>query len=343
MLTTRVSKVSAHCFAAAALPFMFITQASAQGTPAPKVQPTIKRVFTNDGMVNNLVRAGIGNRIRVEIDKLKDAVEQNHLDQFKLVLYLDGLQLRGLYGKPIDDLADGIVEYKIERTDNSKAEWNTLLGSSKSQYREVFVSVGPENGQGFPPTDPKNPPTMNLRIYYQLWLYGVSVVFVIAVAWFVRRARKTTILRDSAPTPLPDGKLPPYSLARVQMAIWFFLVLGSFIYIYLITGDYNTITEQALVLIGIGAGTALGSVAIDSNKEAQSMASVNFLSDLLTDATGTSFHRFQMLTWTIVLGILFVIGVYKSLAMPEFSTTLLTLMGISSGTYLGFKIPERQA
>jgi hypothetical protein len=28
--------------------------------------------------------------------------------------------------------------------------------------------------------------------------------------------------------------------------------------------------------------------------------------------------------------------------MPEFSTTLLALMGISSGTYLGFKIPERQ-
>lgn len=341
MLTTRVLKVSAYCFAAAGLPLMFVTQASAQSTPAPKAHATIKRVFTNDGMVNSLVRAGIGNRIRVEIDKLKDAVDQNQVDPFKLVLYLDGLELKGLYGKPID-LAGGIVEYKIERTESSKAEWNALLGSSKSQFREVSVSVGPENGQSFPPTDPKNPPTMTLRIYYQLWLYAVSVVFALGLWWFVRRARRTTILRDSTPTPLPEGQLPPYSLARVQMAFWFFLVLGSFIYIYLITGDYNTITEQALVLIGIGAGTALGSVAIDSNKGTQPMESDNFLSDLLTDANGTSFHRFQMLTWTIVLGILFIIGVYKALAMPEFSTTLLTLMGISSGTYLGFKVPERQ-
>lgn len=29
--------------------------------------------------------------------------------------------------------------------------------------------------------------------------------------------------------------------------------------------------------------------------------------------------------------------------MPEFDGTLLALMGISSGTYLGFKIPERQS
>ena len=28
--------------------------------------------------------------------------------------------------------------------------------------------------------------------------------------------------------------------------------------------------------------------------------------------------------------------------MPEFSDTLLALMGISAGTYIGFKIPERQ-
>src|SRR5262249_3292899 len=64
--------------------------------------------------------------------------------------------------------------------------------------------------------------------------------------------------------------------------------------------------------------------------------------DLLTDSDGISFHRFQMLVWTIVLAFLFVIGVYQTLTMPTFSNTLLSLMGISSGTYLGFKIPEKQ-
>lgn len=57
---------------------------------------------------------------------------------------------------------------------------------------------------------------------------------------------------------------------------------------------------------------------------------------------GIALHRFQMVVWTIVLGVIFLLGVYRDLAMPKFSLTLLALMGISATTYLGFKIPERQ-
>src|SRR5882724_944529 len=68
--------------------------------------------------------------------------------------------------------------------------------------------------------------------------------------------------------------------------------------------------------------------------------SQGLLRDILRDGSGYSFHRFQIFAWTIVLGIIFLSAVYNSLAMPEFSTTLLGLMGISSGTYIGFKFPE---
>ncbi len=67
----------------------------------------------------------------------------------------------------------------------------------------------------------------------------------------------------------------------------------------------------------------------------------SFLRDLLETDAGMSLHRFQMLVWTLVLGLIFVATVYRTLYMPEFSATLLGLMGISSGTYLGFKFPER--
>jgi len=50
----------------------------------------------------------------------------------------------------------------------------------------------------------------------------------------------------------------------------------------------------------------------------------------------------QVFAWTIVLGIMFISSVYNRLTMPEFSATLLGLMGISSGTYIGFKFPEKQ-
>ena len=70
--------------------------------------------------------------------------------------------------------------------------------------------------------------------------------------------------------------------------------------------------------------------------------SQGLLRDILRDGSGYSFHRFQIFAWTIVLGIIFVSSVYNNLSMPEFSTTLLGLMGISSGTYIGFKFPEQK-
>lgn len=77
-------------------------------------------------------------------------------------------------------------------------------------------------------------------------------------------------------------------------------------------------------------------------KAASAETSRGFLQDLLSDSSGYSFHRFQIFAWTIVLGIMFVSSVYNSLSMPEFSPTLLGLMGLSSGTYIGFKFPEKR-
>ncbi|MCI0507077.1 MAG: hypothetical protein L0Z73_13350, partial [Gammaproteobacteria bacterium] len=66
-----------------------------------------------------------------------------------------------------------------------------------------------------------------------------------------------------------------------------------------------------------------------------------FWSDICDDGNGMSFHRLQVVVWTIILGVVFVSTVAHVISMPEFSETLLILMGISNGTYLGFKIPEK--
>jgi hypothetical protein len=64
--------------------------------------------------------------------------------------------------------------------------------------------------------------------------------------------------------------------------------------------------------------------------------------DLTTDLNGGALHRLQVFFWTWALGVVFVIGVYTDLAMPQFDTSLLLLMGISSAGYIGFKYPELQ-
>jgi hypothetical protein len=70
-------------------------------------------------------------------------------------------------------------------------------------------------------------------------------------------------------------------------------------------------------------------------------SSKGLIQDLLSDGDGISFHRFQIAIWTVALGAVFVWAVYRNMSMPEFDASLLTLMGISSGTYVGFKFPEK--
>ncbi len=66
-----------------------------------------------------------------------------------------------------------------------------------------------------------------------------------------------------------------------------------------------------------------------------------FWHDLVADETGAvSVQRLQIVIWTLILGSIFVRTVYEQLTMPEFSGTLLALMGISGGTYLVGKSGE---
>jgi hypothetical protein len=69
----------------------------------------------------------------------------------------------------------------------------------------------------------------------------------------------------------------------------------------------------------------------------------SFWRDILSDENGITFHRFQIVIWTLVLAVIFVSKVRTDRTMPDFSNQLLGLMGISSGTYVGFKFPEKQA
>ena len=173
---------------------------------------------------------------------------------------------------------------------------------------------------------------------------------------------------------------PPYSLGRLQMAFWFTIVVMSFLFIWLITDAYNILTASVLGLIGISGVTALSAAVIDNNKTQELInetkdlqvkvgdpatsqqelsqlkdkiqaniktltptKSQGFFTDILQDINGISFHRLQMLVWTVVLGLLFIYTVWKRLSMPDFDPTLLALTGITAGTYLGFKFPEKQS
>jgi hypothetical protein len=92
----------------------------------------------------------------------------------------------------------------------------------------------------------------------------------------------------------------------------------------------------------IASGTAAEARLADkvSRLKAARNETETFWVDILSDADGVTVHRFQNVVWTVVLGFVFVIQACTDLVMPVFDSTLLALMGISAGTYVGMKIPE---
>jgi hypothetical protein len=294
--------------------------------------------------------AGLGDHISLHVQNFDKLMQQTNNSCSGLILFIDGMAIKGL--QPIScDLTTGHVRYRLERTPQSDDVWHELLGRPTRYLRPVNLSLGVS--EQFPL--PSTVTAFLLEIVPRPMLFMFIGVVVGGGLVFLWLCRKGGLIRSGSAT-VPVTKRP-YNLSLFQMAFWLFLVVAAYIFIWMINGELDTITDSVLGLLGIGSGTALASALIDKNKQPLNLATAaavpaeagkplethGFLNDVLTDETGNlSLHRFQLFVWTLVLGIIFCTSVYKSLAMPEFSSTLLGLMGISSGTYIGFKVPEGQ-
>ncbi len=308
----------------------------------------------------------------------------------------------------------------------SRADWDPVL-RTRGFSPQMQLAVGIFNANGniahvmaLPVGADMANPQLEFhfqRIAWDAWTIIGLILLVGAVVGFLYMLVRSGIVRDTT-CPVREDGLPPVSLGRCQMAFWFFLVISAFYFLWLITGrgDTDTINSTVLILIGISAGTALGSAIVSKNEAdaaaaaktmpsrptivypeaiaaakaalAQAVAERKIISpsdkaavtaidakittqtsevarlkselkrwravhrsqlllDLLSEEDASAnqdrvvtFHRFQIVVWTLILGVVFVSEVFTKLAMPVFDATLLTLMGISSGTYLGFKVSK---
>jgi hypothetical protein len=154
---------------------------------------------------------------------------------------------------------------------------------------------------------------------------------------------RSAIVRDPGPVPMAPLSERSFSLARLQMAWWFAIITGTYIFLWVITRETPTIGGQALGLMGVAGLTAISSFGVDTNNPGvPPRQHRTFILDLLSENDGVTLHRFQMLAMTVILGVIFVMHVGSHLSMPEFDANTLGLLGISAGTYVGFKIPEKR-
>ncbi len=332
-------------------------QEATAAAPAARAKPMrVTAVRSNNPKHPN--RAGLGDAVFLTVEGLGAHLDGDQDACEDLILFLAEVPIPGHSPEACDPYT-GQVRFLLDRTSDSDQAWHVLLAEPVSFTKKVEVSVGTQ-GRLALPTNVKN---FELEIVPAIEFVGYLIGLLLAILMMAYMAKTTTILRDPVPG-LPPAQAP-YSLSRFQLAFWSLLVIAAYLFIWLITQELDTITGSVLALLGIGSATALGATIIDQGKPARTapaspiveappgtvapatpavpVASRGFLNDVLSDDQGISIYRFQLFAWTLVLGVIFCASVYNGLAMPQFSTTLLGLMGISSGTYLGFKVPENSA
>ena len=315
---------------------------------------------------------GIGGNLSFDVTTTQELMDEEGAPEVTdLVLFLNGQALPGTHpvveGQHDEPLPAGsgeseekagdrdyVVTFRVTfpvtrdlSTEKGNDSWKSLLGGLGKERKEVPVSMGLING-------PPLPSTYRVQ-FVRLGSIGTGLFIVVAIVLgigFVFVALKTGALRDKEPAPPGIAVLPTqraYSLSRTQVAVWSLLVVYAYLFIWFITGEYNTeIPRTILVILGISAGTYATAAAVDKSKEndpkkpATVVKSEGFFRDLLTDSGGAGLHRVQFGLFSVVLMIVFAVTVYETLAMPDFKTGLLGLMGISSAAYAGMKIPEKK-
>jgi hypothetical protein len=327
----------------AALSLFIATAVLAQWEPpdAPHISDDggIPRVyFVHSYFAAHPDMAGLDDRISVHVQNFGSLLKQVNGNCQAIVLFIDGMPIKGDKAQSCDPVV-GHIRYVLLRTKQDDEAWHSLLGSPLHYAHQVSVSVGADQQTSIP----SSATNFRLEVIPRTQFFAFIAIFALALGIFIYLCRTTSLIRSGS-NPVPRER--PYSLSLFQMSFWFFLVIAAYVFMWLITDELDTITDSVLALIGIGSATALGATLIDQKKatprpDEPGGTSKGFLNDMVSDPTGVSLHRFQMFVWTLVLGVIFCGSVYKSLEMPEFSATLLGLMGISSGTYLGFKVPEK--
>src|SRR5262249_47864016 len=144
-----------------------------------------------------------------------------------------------------------------------KEHWADLIGldlqgTTRYSERNVRISVGLSE------PIPTAVTAFELIRVRTSWLIVWIVLAIASGVLLYFLATRTDLLRDRNPN-VERGQKRPYSLSQCQAAWWTILTLLSFVFIWLVTGQQD-FSGSALTLLGITAGTVLGSRVIDTTR-----------------------------------------------------------------------------
>ncbi len=228
-----------------------------------------------------VIEAGLNDTITLQVTNLGDWLDKDasKRDAHKLVIYLDGRPLKGNFPVAVNR-GQNKLTYHLELTSTSKSGWVAQL--SQHWNHKVNISVGLEDKDPF-----KSNVYFELQIFPN-WAWAYVVVLILALLVFFLLARRSSILRESGNEPA-GGRRKAFSLARSQMAFWFFVILACYMLILTTTGLKDVMPDAVLALMGISAGTYLGATVADGSKRADAQNELAEQAALQTLGTARGF------------------------------------------------------
>lgn len=252
----------------------------------------------------------------------------------KVRLVLDGQRIEGLMPTRCGELegTDAAIEFRLKALDRTDPAWMHLLRTRDHLWSDEFsVTVSWDGEEPIPGKE--NALRLALLDMFGLGLGTVGVLFLAILIGVL--AVRTNMLKEWARVQgEEDTHRWAWSLARVQAAWWFFLTFAVWLFLSIAMGELTNFTDGAVGMLLLSSGTlVIGGSATPPVKPKDE----NFFGDLVYLENGPSLSRLQNVVWTLVFGLGFAWMSIKGLTMTEISTTMLTLMGVVNGAYVGAK------
>jgi len=140
-----------------------------------------------------------------------------------------------------------------------------------------------------------------------------------------------------------------FSLTRTQLFAWFLFAVAAGIYFWFLLGELPALDKSILGLLGISAGSAGVSWAVDAAdktavKQPNAGLSTGFFSDLVRDADDKDqVHRLQAVVVNVLLLGIGIVHVVRSITYPTFDDTWLIFLTVSGATFaLGKQMNEKK-
>jgi hypothetical protein len=289
-----------------------------------------------------------------------------------------GLFVAGRFvgGTVVDDAAADTVTVSLDRRDDNRAAWRTLFDGRTHFWSALEAPIALGTGDGSEQTT-----TQTLAISpwgaRPVWaMFALAAVVAGALVVLLR----SNIARDmvnpqTGRAPYSLGRTQLFfwvaNALLAALAVWIatgdqiipggLLValgigggttLGSRVVDKSLWGD-ALVAYQANIQQAIAAATQasnLGEVkrleqelkdAIERHVHPKAPTSQSFFRDILTGVDGDALYRYQLVAWTLVILVQFWATVLWRVELADLDSTRLALMGMSAGTYMGLKLPEK--